>query len=109
MTEKQMLEFAAKAAGYQVARLADDGESLLLVGIQEPWNPLEDDGAAQRLAAHLRLRILPGKYKGDGCTVEPHNRPGIVSVTVFRDSGDMAEQMRRAIVMVAAAIGEQMK
>ena len=50
MTEKKMLEFAAKAAGYQVARIADDGESLLLVGVQEPWNPRRYDGDALRLA-----------------------------------------------------------
>ena len=102
-SDKDLLQMAAKAAGYRVARVADDGAALLLEGVQAPWNSFDDDGDAFRLAAALRLRIYPGKHHGDGCTVEPHSA-GVAGCTSFTGSGDMAEQMRRAITRVAANV-----
>jgi hypothetical protein len=39
MTDTKQLKYAAKAAGFEVARIADDGKALMLHGAQEPWNP----------------------------------------------------------------------
>lgn len=110
--EREMLEAAAKAAGLELkwgeSHIVGDSEidcTDLAETDEGPWNPLWDDGDALRLAAHLRLKVLPGKHKGDGCTVEPQ-RPGIAGCTAFRD--DPAEQMRFAIVFVAAGIGAAM-
>lgn len=49
MTDREMLELAAKAAGYNAfpghaAQIVDSG-----------WNPLDDDGDALRLANALKL------------------------------------------------------
>lgn len=117
MNDSELLELAAKAAGYELQDHTVSGDGLWIYGDGKSrgddgrsisfWSPLEDDGDALRLAASLRLEIIPGKHAGDGCIVNSrsHEIPGI---TVFRDSKDMAEQMRRAIVMAAAEIGKTM-
>lgn len=109
MSDKELLELAAEAAGIVALRWGIDAPERQMSGegqfIGATWNPLNDDGDALRLAADLRLKVLPGKHKGDGCTVETQ-RAGITGVTTFRD--DKREQMRRAIVMAAAAIGAGM-
>lgn len=113
MTDRELLELAAKAAGIALLRSRLDDPmccDFLLVertldGNGLRWNPLTEDGDAMRLAANLRLQILPGKHKGDGCTVETQ-RAGIAGCTAFYD--DKAQQMRQAIVRAAAEIGKAM-
>lgn len=108
MTDRELLAMAAKAGGIDHRPDVDKrvtGWGVTGMPQLVDWNPLADDGDALRLAAHLRLRILPGKHKGDGCTVEAQER-GVAGCTSFRDSTDMAEQMRHAIVHVAAEIGK---
>lgn len=104
--DRELLELAAKTVGaewtqrgYWILPRAD--------GVWQEWDPFESDGDALRLAAALRLQILPGKHQGDGCSVNPtsHSTPG---VTAFVESKDMAEQIRRAIVLTAAEIGRAM-
>lgn len=113
MNDRELLELAAKAGGYSVRWYEDSLAYGPTFGIEvepgnplgfEVWNPLTDDGDALRLAAKLRLQILPGKHVGDGCSVNPTSHT-TCGVTVFRDSKNMAEQMRYAIVMAAAEIG----
>lgn len=103
MSDEKQLELAAKAAGLEFWTHGDGGT--YIGNPMRRWNPLTDDGDALRLAADLRLKILPGRHKGDGCTVESQ-RQGIAGCTTFRD--DKREQMRRAIVHVAAEIGKTM-
>jgi len=103
--DSELLELAAKAAGYLVTpsplgnlMIAEPGRG------QRLWNPLLLDGDALRLAARLRLQIIPGKHQGDGCSVNP-TRHGTPGVTAFVESKDMLEQMKKAIVLCAAEIG----
>ncbi|TCQ94072.1 hypothetical protein [Pseudomonas sp. JUb52] len=108
-TDRELLELAAKAAGYEIEWVRNSGCHYRCeeeIG-REQWCPLDDDGDALRLAAALRLQILPGKHHRDGCSVNPthHNTPGVTS---FVESKDMAEQMRRAITWAAAEIGRAM-
>ena len=70
------------------------------------WNPYDRSSDALDLAATLRLKIIPGKHKGDGCTVESQEA-GVVSCTAFGKTP--ASQMRAAITRVAANIGEVRK
>lgn len=108
MEDRELLEMAGKAAGIGVSGFSVSAFGLMVERSDGGWwDPLDDDGDAFRLAAYLRLEVIPGKHAGDGCSVNSRLHE-IPVVTVFRDSKDMAEQMRRAIVMSAAEIGKTM-
>lgn len=112
MTDRELLEKAAKAAGYEPVRWADEFPGgLLLAGEQESLNPLTWDGDAFRLAVKLRIDIDHDRQRfnahvamsapyvnaiADGCQV------GAAEQT----TGDAAAATRRAIVRAAAAIGD---
>lgn len=113
-TDRELLKLAAKAACYEVARVADDGRSLMLVGVQEPWNSLDDDGDALRLAIQCGIEVSviddePGRdgrssraCAGYSSEIDPRVR------YVFEDHrGDLFAATRRAIVRAAASIGEK--
>lgn len=112
MTARELLELAAKASGHaalgNMYGWDEIGPGMFMDANEPPtlWNPLADDGDALRLAVALSLRIIPGKYPGFGCHVEPqrHSSAGAV---VFLE-GQPMEQARRAIVIAAAEIGRAM-
>ncbi len=118
MNDRALLELAAKAVGGEFSpgttqkrtgESWDEWEWIGPMGIKLDgvvYYPLELNGDALWLAATLRLVIRPGKHKGDGCTVESQ-RDGVAGCTSFRDCPQ--EQMRYAIVFVAAEIGKGMK
>ena len=110
-TDRELLELAAKAAGYSVIRVSDDGEALLLDGRQQPWNPLADDAQALRLAVKLQLTICNEHLqagqayciRGDEDFPNEYSQgDGSAGVTP-----DDYAATRRAIVRAAAAIGGQ--
>lgn len=95
MTDRELLELAAKAAGIEVSfdRARRDWA----------WNPLDDDGTALRLAVKLDIDIAPGFETnrfacaiGEAGQILEERRPCEYAAT------------RRAIVRAAAVIGEQM-
>jgi hypothetical protein len=100
MTDKELLESAAKAADYDLIFWADNAAE------KEPphrrWNPLTDDGDALRLAVKLRIEIC-----------YPYMLPqGIEAVRASTDTyeaigDDPYAATRRAIVRAAAEIGKQ--
>lgn len=122
MTDKELLELAAKAAGipgnWNSWRDQGGAESS---GIQHTadawnlWNPLTDDGDALRLVVKLGIeprgpsrsrsvgRVVQAWYPPDG---NP-NRSACAHVIV-PTSGDRYAATRRAIVRAAAEIGMAM-
>jgi hypothetical protein len=109
MNDRELLQAAAKVAGYESVRWGDDYPGgLLLAGEQETWNPLTDDGDALRLAVKLNLAIFPDDYpKADKPYVlveasDPDQRP--THASEFHGS-DRYAATRRAIVRAAAEIG----
>jgi hypothetical protein len=121
MTDREMLELAAKAGGYArheyVENSARDGrvvtghyDSLLEVCI----NPLTDDGDALRLAVQLMIRVsvnrafrlsIPGSV-----SVEYIDRDGFYcALGEAVTNGDPYAATRRAITRAAAEIGRQME
>jgi hypothetical protein len=89
MTDKELLELAAKAAGIEIKW--DTPYKAVWDFAQVPnWTPLTDDGDALRLAVKL-MEFEPYKSRG--------NLPLITS--------DVLET-RRAITRAAAAIGKEM-
>ena len=93
MTDRELLELAAKAAGIDYYTRAQSGGMLTDNG---EWNPLTDDGDALRLAVKLNLTV----HKGFAYT--PTGR-----VFDYRDHANPYAATRRAIVRAAAAIGSK--
>lgn len=107
MTDKELLELAAKAAGIKIIRITDTGMPLIHGKDEngkhwDSWNPLTDDGDALRLAVKLKLRVQANKRaaiaSGDH---------GTTSEKII--SNDPYAATRRAIVRAAAEIGRRMK
>jgi hypothetical protein len=112
MSDKELLELAAKAVGMHVKAHrvdADDKFTHLVVGQKfKPekidWNPLEDDGAALRLAVKLRIDL---KFY-DGHVVAWFDG-GLIGTGRIYYGDDPAAASRRAIVRAAAEIGKSMQ
>lgn len=115
MNDRELLELAAKAAGYVVewrewvtSRLAEFGtikhtkQSGFWLGGKQ-WDPLTDDGDAFRLAVKLNLNV--DLAYGDACVVRVFNETHFFQE---RTSQNPFAATRRAIVRAAAAIGKEM-
>lgn len=100
MTDRELLELAAKAAGYGIGQHRD-GYSLTLGGVK--WDPLTDDGDAFRLAVHLRFSI---EYSEHGLYVFVHEDRHWDRRTSEPVGDDRFAATRRAIVRAAAAIAQ---
>ncbi len=110
MTDREILELAAKAAGIKTP--AKNGPWFWLddKGIHEDiscggdgtryrvWNPLQDDGDALRLAVRLNIPVFP--YEDETST----GTQGVVA----KNWGSKEANTRRAIVKAAAEIGKGM-
>ena len=105
MTDRELLELAAKAAGIQLVWHNFSNIPSLFKGLSsdEVWNPLTDDGDALRLAVKLKLSVWFEER-------ESHQWTHIIWVSpVFEPYvGDVSAATRRAIVRAAAEIGRQM-
>ena len=91
MTDRELLELAAKAAGCTL------GYEI----IEDVWNPLTDDGDALRLAVKLGVDVFGSSHYrmcewDEGVATEPSNN-------------DPYAATRRAIVRAAAEIGKGME
>ena len=109
MTDREMLELAAKAIGLE---LHWDGEGVAWKKWPSfKWNPLTDDGDAFRLAVALDLDLMRTERDIEAiATLAPHakvNAHGIVAPSAIElIGGDKAAATRRAITRAAAAIQE---
>ena len=104
MTDQELLELSAKAAGYKYAK---NGGYIVVDGIPGNWNPLSDDGDALRLAVKLEMQIVVGYRRIEVCAVPDEEGP--VPCAFEPKIGDLCAATRRAIVRAAAEIGRGMK
>ena len=103
--DKELLELAAKAAGYTF-----DSTEPFEIAVEHKggtdwyeWNPLTDDGDAFRLAVKLGLTVCVSfKY---GLTWADKDDKGHALAKSNHD-GDKFAATRRAIVLAAAEIGK---
>lgn len=107
MTDRELLELAAKAAGLKIIKWgASDYYShrygeVAYVRWGDEWDPLKDDGDALALAVRVFLTV---EVK-DGFT---EVLTGIGMAITESHNGDALSATRRAIVRAAAEIGRRM-
>ena len=97
MTDRELLELAAKASGELTAPWY--GNDAYFDGVLSRWNPLEDDGDALRLAVYL-FRDIHFWYFDNSVSVGNEQR------VVCGD--DPCAATRLAIVRAAAEVGRGM-
>jgi hypothetical protein len=117
MTDKELLELSAKAAGYNIwwktgACKGGEYESAFIG--EMPWNPLTDDGDALRLAVKLNLRLecmttQTAASTFDRKVSEPVDHTVDQGRTRWPFDQCPYAATRRCITRAAAAIGEGMK
>jgi hypothetical protein len=98
--DEKLLMMAAKAIGLQDYRVGDS-----IYPDPRPWNPLDDDGDALRLAVKLHIEILPST-RGTGVQTPPIQG---LRVRFAEDGADRDAAARLAIVRAAAAIGSHLE
>ncbi|NMY32651.1 hypothetical protein HBR94_14205 [Pseudomonas sp. WS 5412] len=102
MSDQQILELAAKAAGISPVLCFESARNCLRIGDRESyrlWRPLEDDGDALRLAIKLGICIV---FMEDHDSVgAEHSVHGVMIIEAMDDFGT-----RRAIVRAAADIAK---
>jgi len=108
MTDRELLELAAKAAGIEFYFCRPDlGGCQIRKGLTFGWwNPLTDDGDALRLAVKLHIGLGVESY-----VVNAYTRLWDTADVVEYTNADFSvqEATRRAIVRAAAEIGKGMK
>lgn len=109
MTDKELIELAAKAAGitgtwHRSGYVAYSGWSSSI------FDPLNDDGDALRLAVKLKISIV---VNGVFVHAEMHHCEigdlGFMEENAYRNGGDMMKATRVVITRAAAMIGEEMQ
>ena len=108
MSDRELLEMAAKAAGIKVKGIYEDEDTLQIKpGPGMPparWNPLADDGDALRLAVKLRINVeLTARTVL--CATDGTD-PSEAVLDLLGD--DPYAATRRAIVRASAEIGKAM-
>ena len=108
MTDRELLEAAAKAAGILIyfddvgqccQRVPGDQLSTYL------WEPLEDDGDALRLAVKLNITVSNSEQQKHACA----SSIKVSGICLNTHNGNPYAATRRAIVRAAAEIGKAMK
>lgn len=97
MNDRELLELAAKAAGFEW-RYENDGRMSVFMYDRRWvfWNPLADDGDAFRLAMRLKLILEPNLSQ---CNDVTYSHFG------YSELPNVVDAMRAAIVQCAASIG----
>lgn len=109
MSDRELLELAAKAAGIGpvIGFAVEAGE--LMIGPRSNiryWNPLISDSEAFRLAVDLQLCTSTGEL---ACAASWPPHSAWLHEVVEKHDGDKRSAMRRAITRAAAEIGRQME
>jgi len=113
MTDRELLELAAKAAGIEVRRWLPDGRPQVRCDTHQLgpiWNPLTDDGDALRLAVKLGIGFWVGSFIAYCSWYTEGENPfteGMAQLAEKIVNDDPYAATRRAIVRAAAEIGSK--
>ena len=112
MTDRELLELAAKAAGsrYVLNSESHEGRHWLRLadGRHHNWNPLADDGDAFRLAVHLQMTVTVDAHGYTICEACIFDKGIFPSAIEYHKETDSQTATRRAVVRAAAEIGRAM-
>lgn len=112
MTDRDLLELAAKAAGIELVWSSETDMPARRRDTMDYWRPLKDDGDALRLAVKLHIGIRANSpddwQRHDETIVLWDDYEGVPRRMGVEHDGNPRLATRRAIVRAAAAIGEQM-
>ena len=115
MSDRELLELAAKAAGVEINYSTTNGGGFSNTGFDivgnavldwhngTVWNPLTDDGDALRLAVKLMMSVEISAHE-ESTYAYAGDVPRVYAYEMWRDDKDAAT--RRAIVRSAAEIGK---
>ena len=114
MTDRELLEMAAKAAGIRLYVWGTEGSENFADMDSEKygklWNPIKDSGDALRLACDLGLRVFPIARTQSGAACSAVGSATGERLSEVDDASlDTYTATRRAIVLAAAEIGKQIK
>lgn len=114
MTDRELLELAAKAAGIHLC-FSPWGEPYDCTGLHplndiragKPWNPLTDDGDALRMAQTIGMNLMLANVVGMSVAAAGfEDGSGHARIEIIEQhDGDAMKATRTAIVRAAAAIG----
>ena len=114
MTDRELIELAAKAAGISGWWSGEDfcygynGNK----NVPVPWRPLTDDGDALRLAVYLDIDLMNATACADGSDGQSVTFPICGDYQAITERHESSEKKlsatRRAIVRAAAEIGKAM-
>ena len=105
MSDRELLELAAKAAGELRGEWI--GNAAYFDGVLSRWNPLTDDGDALRLAVKVGMEFAADD-EATHCAFAYARVRGAGDSHIFEPVvDDPCKAMRRAIVRAAAEIGRQ--
>lgn len=107
MSDRKLIEAAAKAAGLELARWDESRECMhhpFRSDVQDShwWNPLTDDGDALRLAVALNLLVVP--YPLDKAVRVVASTTHENTIVSWGMPPDPCAATRRAIVMATALL-----
>ena len=104
MSDRELLEKAAKAAGLRVvddhAHIPSGGMWLVGADEDQVWSPLINDGDALRLAVKLRMKLDCMPWRVEATAEESSDVQPVVNADPYAAT-------RRAIVRAAAALVEK--
>lgn len=112
MTDRELLELAAKAYGINTERCLQYSDGAYdYDGKTGRWNPLADDGDALRLAVHLGLaiRVLEKCVFVESDPETLLGQSQFSELEMYGNNSDRPAATRRAIVRAAAEIGRGME
>jgi hypothetical protein len=119
-TDRELLELAAKAAGYAIDELHVSGGAWVYPAGELPnangdymglflWNPRDDDDDGDALRLAVKLRIEPRQVNDMASALWSTDSPAGFAVRNEMYKDDPYAATRRAIVRAAAEIGMGME
>ena len=109
MTDRELLELAAKAAGLPECGWMGPAFMYVRDNTFTDWNPLTDDGDALRLAVKLKISVLQEFDRVIACYGGDEHEFETEFLYEKPTPTDLYAATRRAITRAAAEIGKEIK